>query len=409
MSAWPVVVVTGANAGVGYGICRRLLFQLCLSNPPDSWPQPWAHTSDANGSEPPPRSDGLTLIMACRSTQRAEAARKELYNELDAHIAGLRAHPGYDGHAEVFRDNLKIEVEYLDLATLSTVFSFAAHMSKQYTYISHLIFNAGVANFTGIDWNVCLRQLARNFLNTITKPEFNLQSVGEVSVDGFGWVWQSNLFGHYALFRALEPLLNSTSYTSDARVIWSTSLESTPKFFDKADWQLTKTAHAYESAKYQIDLIAPLLDRRALQDPAPSKRVRHFISHPGICHTKISTKLVQYGGVLDTLKLLAFYLGRILLGSRHHPITPANGAVAAVHLVLVSISYITFSAFLPAKSDADATLSEPKPAPVPLRFGAETDRWGNPANEVEGKVLLGRCEDIYRGLLEKRGTPLSES
>jgi 3-keto steroid reductase len=119
-------------SGVGFGICQRLLIQLCLSNPPDSWPQSWAHTSDAHGAIEPPRHDGLTLIMACRSTQRAEAARKELYTELDAHITGLRKRPGYDGHADVFRRNLKIEVEYLDLAVLSTVFNFAARMSKQW-------------------------------------------------------------------------------------------------------------------------------------------------------------------------------------------------------------------------------------------------------------------------------------
>lgn len=69
--------------------------------------------------------------MACRSTQRAEAARKDLYKELDVYIARLRARPGYDGHADVFRRNLKIEIEYLDLAVLSTVFNFAVRVSKQ--------------------------------------------------------------------------------------------------------------------------------------------------------------------------------------------------------------------------------------------------------------------------------------
>lgn len=110
---WPSL---WAYRGVGFGICRRLLFQLCLSNPPDSWPQAWAKPS--GGSPESTRVDGLTLIMACRSTQRAEAARKDLYKELDAYIARLRARPGCDGHADVFR-------------ILSTVFDFAAQMAKQ--------------------------------------------------------------------------------------------------------------------------------------------------------------------------------------------------------------------------------------------------------------------------------------
>jgi 3-keto steroid reductase len=70
--------------------------------------------------------------MACRSTERAEAARKELYQALDVHIVQLRSQRDYDGHADVFRRNLKIEIEYLDLSVLSSVFNFSVQMSKQY-------------------------------------------------------------------------------------------------------------------------------------------------------------------------------------------------------------------------------------------------------------------------------------
>lgn len=101
------------------------------------WPKP------SGGYPKSTRVDGLTLIMACRSTQRAEAARKDLYKELDAYIARLRARPGYDGHADVFRSNLKIETEYLDLAVLSTVFDFAAQMAKQ-SVITRLLKIPGV-------------------------------------------------------------------------------------------------------------------------------------------------------------------------------------------------------------------------------------------------------------------------
>ncbi|KAJ7163812.1 3-keto sterol reductase [Mycena crocata] len=413
MSSWPVVVVTGANAGVGLGICRRLLFQLCVSNPPDSWPQPWAHAPDTHGSPESLRGDGLTLIMACRSTARAEAARKQLYVELDAHIAELRRRPGYDGHADVFRRNAKIEIEYVDFAVLSTVFDFAAQISKRHSYVSHLICNAGVANFTHIEWIPCITQLARNFLEAITRPEFYAQSVGELSVDGLGWVWQSNLFGHYVLFRTLQPLLQSPIYPAESRIIWSSSLEASPKFYDEADWQLTKTAHSYESVKYQIDLIVPLLDRQTLQDPSSAKQTRHFVSHPGVCHTKISTNLVTHGGLLDTLKVLSFYMGRIIFGSRHHPISAMNAAICAVHLVLVSISFITFTS-----SNGNASGPTSVVETTPVKFGAQTDRWGNPQvgitpiqqwkeNETHGEMLVERCEKLFRDFSEKRGTPAS--
>lgn len=111
-------------------------------------------------------------------------------------------------------------------------------------------------------------------------------------------------------FRALEPLLKSSAYPADARVIWSSSLESSPAFYKDADWQLMNTKHSYEAAKYQIDLIGTVLDRRALQDSSSTKRIRHFVSHPGVCSTKFSNNLVAFGGFLDTLKVIVFYLVR---------------------------------------------------------------------------------------------------
>ncbi|KAF8211610.1 hypothetical protein K438DRAFT_1664401 [Mycena galopus ATCC 62051] len=413
----PVVVVTGANAGVGFGICQRLLFQLSLSNPPDSWPQRWATpAADSQGSEETLPVDGLTLIMACRSTQRAEVARKELYQELDVYIAKLRAQPNYDGHADVFRRNLKIEVEYLDLAVLSSVFNFSAQVSKQHSYISHLIFNAGVANFTHIDWIQCLKQVGWNFLDGITRPQFYVQSMGEVTVDGLGWIWQSNLFGHYVLFRTLESLLKNSAYPADSRVIWSSSLEASPRCYDNADWQLMKTDHSYESVKYQIDLISTTLDRYALRDPSSTKRIRHFVSHPGVASTKISTNLVAFGGFLDTVKVFVFYVGRVLFGSRHHPITPANASIAAVHLALVSLTYITFFTVPPPKTGANGSANGhangSAAAAGPFRFGAETTRWGRAEvgltpvskwteNEAEGELLLKRCDKIFQEFSEK--------
>jgi hypothetical protein len=94
-----------------------------------------------------------------------------------------------------------------------------------------------------------------------------------------------------------------------ARVIWSSSLEASPKFYDSEDWQLTKTRHSYESSKYQIDIIAINLDRMALNSNE-GKSIRHFISEPGICSTSISRALVS--GILDYIKTILFYLVSLL-------------------------------------------------------------------------------------------------
>ena len=89
-----------------------------------------------------------------------------------------------------------------------------------------------------------------------------------------------------------------------ARVIWCSSLEASPKFYDSEDWQLTKTEHSYESSKYQIDIIATNLDRIALNSNE-RKPIRHFVSEPGVCSTSISLALAS--GIRDYIKTLLFY------------------------------------------------------------------------------------------------------
>ncbi|KAF8075838.1 hypothetical protein FPV67DRAFT_1469452 [Lyophyllum atratum] len=390
--ARPIIIVTGANGGIGFGICQRLLFQLCHTNPTDALPQPFAR--DDSTSDLPAECDGLTLVMACRSVKRAEAARTKLLGLLDAHVARLQRRPGYDGHAHVFRKNVTIDIIALDLAMISSVFKFADEVSTKYPYISRLICNAGVASFACIDWVACFKQLFKEPMNAVTAPAFYFQHQGELSVDGLGWVWQCNLFGHYALYRSIQHLLLASQPSLGARVIWMSSLEASPTFYDSEDWQLKKTAHSYESTKYQIDLIGTHLDRLALQDTGPL-RIRHFVTQPGVCSTNVANALI--GPVLDSLKVILFYLARFF-GSPHHSIDPFKAAVAAVHLSLASLTFITLFEST-AKKQANIT--------HPVKFGAETDRWGAErvgltdvkdweGQKKEGEVLLGRIEGLFQ-------------
>lgn len=53
-----------------------------------------------------------------------------------------------------------------------------------------------------------LRQLfLESFVAGVTTPVYKLQRVGDLSDDGLGCIWQSNLFGHYVLVR-LHVLLD---------------------------------------------------------------------------------------------------------------------------------------------------------------------------------------------------------
>lgn len=123
--------------------------QLCRKQPPDSFPQPAlvdkpgylvASSSSSipkpgaveNASDASVRSyDGLTLILACRSTARGDKARADLLKLLDAEVSRLRDEPAYDGHAEVFAKGVRIVVQRVDLAEVKSVFGFAEELKKE--------------------------------------------------------------------------------------------------------------------------------------------------------------------------------------------------------------------------------------------------------------------------------------
>lgn len=192
----------------------------------------------------------------------------------------------------------------------------------RFPYVSHLIFNAGVAGFKGLDWVQVFKQLITSPHTMMTIPEFYTQYVGERSADNVGWIWQSNLFGHFTVasffrfdifnlltflsfqFRELESQLLKAPLDG-ARVIWTSSLTSSPAFYESNDWQLTKTDHSYECVKYQIDLISTALDATARNSSYP-KPVRHFVSEPGVCSTNISQALTN--ALLVKLSVILFYI-----------------------------------------------------------------------------------------------------
>ena len=56
-----------------------------------------------------------------------------------------------------------------------------------------------------------------------------------------------------------------------------------------------------------MDILASRLDQLSLKSvPESSKRIRHLVAEPGVCHTGIANQLI--GPVLDFIKLMAFYV-----------------------------------------------------------------------------------------------------
>lgn len=87
-----MAIITGANTGIGYETALDFAFR------------------------------GARVILACRDKNKAESAVKEIIKETG---------------------NSNVEFEYIDLADLETVRSFAEKMKRNLTRLDILVNNAG--------------------------------------------------------------------------------------------------------------------------------------------------------------------------------------------------------------------------------------------------------------------------
>lgn len=90
----PIIVVTGANAGVGFGICQRLIVQLSSPTPSDTLPfSPSRNKDPSTQPYPSPFAapQGCTLVLACRNAVKAHQARQQL-QQLLTRIENLPEH-----------------------------------------------------------------------------------------------------------------------------------------------------------------------------------------------------------------------------------------------------------------------------------------------------------------------------
>lgn len=270
-----LVIVTGANSGIGLALCERLL------------------TEDSP----------LRLCLACRNMQRAEAARSALQT----------SHPG--AHVDLLP---------LDVGSVTSVLSAAQEVKARYSRVDFLYLNAGIMPNPQVDLKAFLKGLfSRNVINMFATAEGLLTQQDHVNSDGLQEVFATNLFGHFLLIRELEPLLCQADHTS--RVIWTSSSNARRSAFSLEDIQHRLGKEPYSSSKYASDLLSFALNRHN-----NSQRLYSSVICPGLVMTNLTYGILP--SFFWTLIMPIMWLIRICTNT--FTLTPYNGAEALHWLFL---------------------------------------------------------------------------
>ncbi|KAI8265100.1 3-keto-steroid reductase [Colletotrichum sp. SAR11_239] len=411
------VLVTGANSGVGLGICERLIDDFLATRP---------------------LSAHLILIPTTRSVRKS----RETIFHLKQHLAqtastssALRSRAGPDYHPDDTTARVHLLSVQLDLCDLPSIYAcattlVAGHIADPTAPETHpykiprldaLIFNAGFGGWTGLDWAGLFTSIfTKGLLPVLTWPSFKLARPGAVlnqrpvrsdlvpnespdnplavasaydtkpSSPVLGEVFCANVFGHYVLAHELLPLLSRESADqSPGRVVWTSSIEPLARHFRLDDFQGVETEGPYESSKRLTDVLAltshlPSTRRISEKYFTPEEeetaqrlpvRPSFYLTHPGVVASNLFP--VPFPFILFYAYKFALYLAR-WLGSPWHPVTWYGGAVAPVWLALQD----------------DETLQE---------LDAKRIKWGSAASvtgraevkktEVEGWGWEGAVED----------------
>jgi NAD(P)-dependent dehydrogenase (short-subunit alcohol dehydrogenase family) len=234
-------VVTGANSGLGKATAEALA------------------------------AKGATVVMACRSRQRADDARADILSR----------------HADA-----DLTVEMLDLSRLTSAEGFAERFREKHERLDLLYLNAGIM--------------------AVPRRE---------TADGFEQQFGVNVLGHFALAGRLLPMLLETE---GSRTVWLSSMAAwfgTIRFHDLQGETSYGRWAAYNQSKL-ADLMLGLEMNARLQ--AAGEASMALVAHPGLTNTDLQTTSVEESSGKLEAKVEGFFYG---LTMDRLAMTPEAGAL----------------------------------------------------------------------------------